>query len=251
MPSVPATAVVDPEAIGVTSDGAGKNRSESLGESSLRTCVPSEASSNMSSIRNVEPCPGPAEERRKREPPCSRRRSRAIVRPRPVPPLPCICPRPTCVNASPRLSTRSSSAVNPEPESSTSSTTNAQGAAGLDELLLVAGPTWGLAAWAWASPRRARMLTVPPALVNLIELLTPLLTHCCSRRTSPMKTARSRSGGSGTRHNVTPLAVARPPKVSAAATSSCETRIAAGTRTNLPLSIRSKSNMSETMCCMS
>mmetsp|Transcript_7520 Transcript_7520/g.19517 ORF Transcript_7520/g.19517 Transcript_7520/m.19517 type:complete len:226 (+) Transcript_7520:547-1224(+) len=149
-----------------------------------------------------------------------------MMRPRPEPPLPCNCPRPTCVKASPLTSTLSSSASRPAPWSCTSSTID-------------------------SACRKARMATRPPALENLSAFETPLFTHCCSRWTSPIKRVVSRSAASGSMRRVTPLDLARPPNVCAAAWVSCEMRIAAGTRTIFPESIRSKSSMSETMFCMS
>mmetsp|Transcript_34448 Transcript_34448/g.85908 ORF Transcript_34448/g.85908 Transcript_34448/m.85908 type:complete len:207 (-) Transcript_34448:1856-2476(-) len=78
------------------------------------------ATGKLSSRRKVAPCPAPADSRLTLEPACKRRISRTIMSPRPVPPLPCCCPLPTCVKAFPAFSSRKSSAVSPAPVSCTS-----------------------------------------------------------------------------------------------------------------------------------
>mmetsp|Transcript_21134 Transcript_21134/g.54497 ORF Transcript_21134/g.54497 Transcript_21134/m.54497 type:complete len:229 (+) Transcript_21134:549-1235(+) len=94
--------------------------------------------------------------------PCSASSCLTIVSPRPVPPLPCSWPLPTCENGSPLRSTSSSGALMPTPWSTTSSTSASVSACD--------------PAFRWR--RLARTATAPPGSVNLIALLSPFTRHC-------------------------------------------------------------------------
>mmetsp|Transcript_24070 Transcript_24070/g.62012 ORF Transcript_24070/g.62012 Transcript_24070/m.62012 type:complete len:270 (-) Transcript_24070:636-1445(-) len=179
-----------------------------------------------------------------------------MVMPRPVPPRPCICPRPTCVNASLPLSLAWSSALRPTPVSLTSSTHVASGAGG-ERLAAASGaavassvstPSW------LPCSRHALTVTSPPASVNLSALLMPLLRHCCRRRTSPTRPSAPWAPPGDAMSSVrslTSFESAIPLKVCVAASRRALTGKGLRTSTSRPESMRSKSSMSETMCCMS
>mmetsp|Transcript_20106 Transcript_20106/g.54157 ORF Transcript_20106/g.54157 Transcript_20106/m.54157 type:complete len:372 (+) Transcript_20106:730-1845(+) len=73
-------------------------------------------------MEKVTPLPRPADVRRSCEPSWRLSMERVILRPRPVPPLACSCPCPTCRKGCESLSVASSSSVRPIPVSLTSTT---------------------------------------------------------------------------------------------------------------------------------
>mmetsp|Transcript_23429 Transcript_23429/g.60274 ORF Transcript_23429/g.60274 Transcript_23429/m.60274 type:complete len:277 (-) Transcript_23429:350-1180(-) len=185
---------------------------------------------SLSSMAHVVPWPLPAEESASVEPLCSSRMCRVITRPSPVPPRPCNCPCPTCVNGSPWLSVCTSLGVRPIPVSTTLTHTAASSPLPLT---------------------RMRMVTRPPRSVNLIALDTTLLMHCCRRVRSPTCIVPSASTAHSTRSatSATPCSSALRPNVRTASSSSSLSTSGACTKISRPASIRSKSSMSETMFC--
>mmetsp|Transcript_30236 Transcript_30236/g.81249 ORF Transcript_30236/g.81249 Transcript_30236/m.81249 type:complete len:290 (-) Transcript_30236:240-1109(-) len=167
---------------------------------------------------------------------CRARMERAILRPSPVPPLPCSCPRPTWAKASPLRSTASSSAEMPSPWSST--------------VIRTVDSAPSPKSRAEAS-MLVEMRTNCPRRENLIALERPLPRAWSRRRRSPTKTALSISRVRGSTAREMPRWLAVDSKQDTPSWRSVAMEKGAGTSCIRPLSMRSKSSMSDTMFSMS
>mmetsp|Transcript_5168 Transcript_5168/g.15360 ORF Transcript_5168/g.15360 Transcript_5168/m.15360 type:complete len:356 (+) Transcript_5168:1351-2418(+) len=159
---------------------------------------------------------------------------RTMARPKPLPPLPCICPSPTCVNICPDRSAARSATLRPAPVSVMATCTN-----------------WKPGTLPSSSVALRKML--PPAGVNFVALDMPLPKHWSRRCLSPIKRRSGESSGAarGLTFTSMPLVRARLPKVRSASSRRSASENGACSSSRRPESILSKSSMSETMCSIS
>mmetsp|Transcript_3766 Transcript_3766/g.11191 ORF Transcript_3766/g.11191 Transcript_3766/m.11191 type:complete len:206 (-) Transcript_3766:85-702(-) len=179
---------------------------------------------------------------------CMARSWRAMPMPRPVPPFPCSWPFPTCLNSPPSAKVATSSSVMPRPSSRTETRMQdgrVPGARKASSAALHSAKTaLGI------SPCLASSVILSPASENLIAFETPLLRHCWTRRSSPMRMTLSRERLECAMVSEHPLASARAAKARRVERSSELSVKGLGTRTRRPVSMRSKSSTSERMPCM-
>mmetsp|Transcript_21146 Transcript_21146/g.54534 ORF Transcript_21146/g.54534 Transcript_21146/m.54534 type:complete len:313 (+) Transcript_21146:814-1752(+) len=187
------------------------------------------AYSRLSASWNVVPRPSPSELMLSSESLCMARIDWVMEMPRPVPPLPCIWPAPTCVKTRPRLSVRTSLSESPIPSS------------------MIAMLMRAKSALSHGAPSHARNWMRPPRSVNLSAFDTPLLRHCCSRRLSPMNAALTSVSSTTACTSCTPFSSVSPSNVAYVSASSRASVKGWWTRTSRPMSMRSKSSMSDTM----
>mmetsp|Transcript_19806 Transcript_19806/g.46464 ORF Transcript_19806/g.46464 Transcript_19806/m.46464 type:complete len:290 (-) Transcript_19806:314-1183(-) len=154
-----------------------------------------------------------------------------MLSPRPVPPRPCSCPRPTCWKTFPSRKVSNSLLLRPIPVSTTRTCTRAHPSRVCFVSLKVTE-------------------TAPRGSVNLRAFDMPLLRHWCRRFTSPMNTASLRLWSMGTKVSSTFLSSACELNTSSTPLVSWPSVKARCTSTSLPESIRSKSSMSFMMFSM-